>query len=85
MALRSVPPWVFLWGERQHTLIAETAEAVENGAVEIDMLINLGALKSREYNIVKQDIAAVVHTARGNLTKVIIETALLSQEESDRL
>jgi len=70
-----------LGGATTHTKIAETAEAIENGAVEIDMLINLGALKSREYNVVKQDITAVVHTARGNLTKVIIETALLSQEE----
>ncbi|WP_019553895.1 deoxyribose-phosphate aldolase [Propionispira raffinosivorans] len=76
-----VPIGFSLGGATTNTKIAETAEAVENGAVEIDMLINIGALKSREYNVVKQDIAAVVHTARGNLTKVIIETALLSQEE----
>ena len=70
-----------LGGATTHTKVAETAEAIENGAVEIDMLINLGALKSQEYDVVKQDIAAVVKAASGHLTKVIIETALLSKAE----
>lgn len=70
-----------LGGATTHTKVAETAEAIENGAAEIDMLINLGALKSKEYDAVKGDIAAVVKAASGHLTKVIIETALLSKEE----
>lgn len=45
------------------------------------MLVNLGALKSGEYDIVKNDIAEVVKAAQGLTTKVIIETALLTEEE----
>lgn len=59
----------------------ETGEAVENGAEEIDMVINIGALKSGELEWVKQDIAGVVAAAKGKLVKVIIETCLLTDEE----
>lgn len=59
----------------------ETKEAIKNGAEEIDMLVNLGALKSGDYDVVKDDIAAVVRAANGLTTKVIIETALLTDEE----
>lgn len=61
----------------------ETQNAIREGATEIDMVINVGALKSRDYRAVHEDIAAVVSTAHaGNaLVKVIIETALLSDEE----
>jgi len=60
----------------------ETSQAIENGASEIDMVINVGALKSKDYNFVKEDIEAVVNVAQGKaLVKVIIETCLLSDEE----
>jgi deoxyribose-phosphate aldolase len=60
----------------------ETAEAVQNGAEEVDMVINIGALKDRDYDLVLQDIQAVVDAAHPKaLVKVIIETCLLSDEE----
>jgi deoxyribose-phosphate aldolase len=62
----------------------ETRRAVENGAREIDMVINLGALKSGDYEAVKKDIEVVVDVKRshGDITvKVIIETGLLTDEE----
>ncbi len=59
----------------------ETKDAVANGATEIDMVINIGALKSKDYDLVKSDIAAVVAAAGGNTVKVIIETCLLTDEE----
>ncbi|SDD38324.1 deoxyribose-phosphate aldolase [Terribacillus halophilus] len=61
--------------------VEETKAAIEDGASEIDMLINLGALKSRAYDAVYQDIDAVVKAANGLTTKVIIETALLDDTE----
>jgi deoxyribose-phosphate aldolase len=76
-----VPIGFSLGGATTHTKVVETIEALENGACEFDMLINLGALKSKEYDRVKKDIAEVVKAASGKLTKVIIETALLTQEE----
>ncbi len=61
----------------------ETQQAIRDGATEIDMVINVGALKSRDYRAVNEDIAAVVRTAHAAnaLVKVIIETALLNDEE----
>ena len=60
----------------------EAKEAVASGAAEIDMVINIGALKSGFYNLVYQDIKAVVEAASCQaLTKVIIETCLLNTEE----
>jgi deoxyribose-phosphate aldolase len=59
----------------------ETRDAVANGATEIDMVINVGALKSKDYELVKNDIARVVEAANGNTVKVILETALLTDEE----
>jgi len=60
----------------------ETKQAIENGAQEIDMVINIGALKDKKYDVVKDDIKAVVEAAKGKaLVKVIIETCLLTQEE----
>ncbi|WP_455258590.1 deoxyribose-phosphate aldolase [Peptoniphilus asaccharolyticus] len=59
----------------------ETANAVENGADEVDMVINVGFLKSKEYDLVKEDIAEVVKAANGKTVKVIIETCLLTDEE----
>lgn len=59
----------------------ETKDAIENGATEIDMVINIGALKDRQYELVLNDIKAVVKAANGTLVKVIIETSLLTDEE----
>jgi deoxyribose-phosphate aldolase len=60
----------------------ETKNAIENGAKEVDMVINIGALKDKEYDVVKKDIEAVVKAAKGKaLVKVIIETSLLTDEE----
>jgi deoxyribose-phosphate aldolase len=55
--------------------------AVEDGATEIDMVINIGALKDKKYELVEADIKAVVQSAEGNTVKVIIETCLLTDEE----
>ncbi len=60
---------------------AETREAVKLGAAEIDMVVNIGALKSGDYDLVLRDIHAVVVAADGRPVKVILETSKLSQEE----
>jgi len=59
----------------------ETLRAREEGATEFDMVINIGALKSKDFRLVERDIAGVVEAARGHVVKVIIETALLTDEE----
>jgi deoxyribose-phosphate aldolase len=59
----------------------EAAEAVENGAAEIDMVIHVGALKDKREEYVMSDIAAVVKAAAGCPVKVIIETGLLTEDE----
>ncbi|WP_088072357.1 deoxyribose-phosphate aldolase [Gottfriedia luciferensis] len=62
----------------------ETKNAIENGAQEVDMVINIGALKDKDHDAVEQDIAAVVNAAKGKaLVKVIIETSLLTNEEKE--
>jgi len=64
---------------------AETTEAVKNGAEEVDMVINIGALKDKDYDLVYEDIKAVVDAAHPKaLVKVIIETCLLTDEEKVR-
>lgn len=61
---------------------AEVKEVIGCGANEVDMVINVGALKSGELDVVKNDIEAVVDAAKGKaLVKVIIETCLLTDEE----
>ena len=60
----------------------ETTNAIDNGATEVDMVINIGALKDGDDELVELDIRAVVDAAKGRaLTKVIIETCLLNEEE----
>lgn len=59
----------------------EARTAVEDGAREIDMVINLGALKSGDHKFVRDDIRAVVEAARPALVKVIIETSLLNEDQ----
>ncbi len=60
---------------------AETRTAITDGAEEIDMVINIGWLKSGEHDRVYDDIAGVVKAAAGKPVKVILETAMLSREE----
>ncbi len=60
----------------------EAEQAIENGAQEIDMVLNIGALKAKKYDEVKEDIQAVVNSAKGKVVvKVILENCLLSKEE----
>lgn len=60
----------------------ETLEAVNNGAEEVDMVINVGRLKDKDYDYVLKDIKAVVDAAHPKaLVKVIIETCVLTDEE----
>ncbi|MBD8522090.1 MULTISPECIES: deoxyribose-phosphate aldolase [Lysinibacillus] len=60
----------------------EVKDAIANGANEVDMVINIGALKDKNYDLVQADIAAVVEAAKGSaLVKVIIESCLLTDEE----
>ncbi len=60
----------------------ETRDAIANGAQEIDMVVNVGALKAGDDEKVRQDIETVVEAARGKaIVKVILETALLTKEE----
>ena len=59
----------------------EAQEAVKNGADELDMVINLGALKPQDYEAVLQDIKAVRQVCAGHVLKVIIETSQLTDEE----
>ncbi|AJH77844.1 deoxyribose-phosphate aldolase [Heyndrickxia coagulans] len=61
----------------------ETKKAIGDGADEIDMVINIGALKSGNTEAVEADIRAVVEAAQGKLVKVIIETCLLTNEEKE--
>ena len=62
--------------------VFETAEAIENGATEIDMVIHIGALKDKEYLTVLEDIKAVAYACKKKaLLKVIIETCELTDEE----
>jgi deoxyribose-phosphate aldolase len=68
-----------------HTKVQETIEAVSNGAIEVDMVINLGLFASKEYAAVQKDIEAVVTATKQTnpkaTVKVILETCLWSEEE----
>lgn len=63
------------------TKVFETKDAIEKGASEIDMVLAIGKLKSKEFEYVQKDIEAVVAAASGKVVKVILETALLNDEE----
>jgi deoxyribose-phosphate aldolase len=74
-----------LGASTSETKAFETKNAIENGADEVDMVINIGALKDGNDTLVENDIKAVVDAAKGKaLTKVIIETSLLTEEEKVR-
>ena len=59
----------------------EAKDAIANGATEVDMVVNIGMIKSGKWAYVKDDIKAVVDAANGVLVKVIIETCLLTDDE----
>ncbi len=61
--------------------VEEARDAVRNGATEIDMVINIGALKSGYPAYVEQEIAAIVKAVKGTPVKVILETSYLTEEE----
>jgi len=63
--------------------VFETQQAIRDGASEVDMVINVGALKSKDYELVEQDIASIARACHANnaILKVIIEAALLTDEE----
>lgn len=65
--------------------VFETADAIRNGADEIDMVINIGDVKAGEYEKVLAEIRAVKEACDGHLLKVIIETCLLTEEEKIRM
>lgn len=63
----------------------EAKTAIEQGAQEVDMVINIGALKAGEYDIVQKDIEAVREASKGKILKVIIETSYLTDEEKQKV
>lgn len=65
--------------------VFETKDAIENGADEIDMVINIGWVKDKKYEDVKQEIAAVKKACGTKILKVIIETCFLSKEEKIKM
>ncbi|CAM2806114.1 deoxyribose-phosphate aldolase [Streptococcus agalactiae LMG 14747] len=70
-----------LGASTSETKAFETKNAIENGADEIDMVINIGAAKDGNFALVQSDIAAVVEASGDKLVKVIIETCLLTDDE----
>lgn len=60
---------------------AETRDAIDNGADEIDMVINIGDLKAKKYDAVTEEIRSLKHVCGERVLKVIIETCLLTEEE----
>lgn len=63
----------------------ETADAIENGADEIDMVINIGWVKDKRYEDILEEIIQVKEVCKGKTLKVIIETCLLTEEEKIEL
>ena len=63
------------------TKVYETADAVKDGADEIDMVINIGMLKDKKYDAILAEIKAIRAACEGKILKVIIETCLLTDEE----
>ncbi|WP_313260522.1 deoxyribose-phosphate aldolase [Lacrimispora sp.] len=59
----------------------EAAEAVKAGADEVDTVMNIGAMKDKNYDLVRDDIKAVVEASQGKVVKVILENCLLTKEE----
>lgn len=74
-----------LGGNTKDTKAFETMDSINKGADEIDMVINIAALKDKDYQVVKDDIKAVVEAANNRAAvKVIIETSLLNDDEKTK-
>ncbi len=67
------------------TKVFETADAIKNGADEIDMVINVGWLKDKKYNDILDEINAIKDACNGKILKVIIETCLLTDQEKIKM
>ncbi len=67
------------------TKLFETKDAIENGADEIDMVINIGWLKDKKYDDILSEIKSVKIACKGKVLKVIIETCLLTEEEKIKM
>ena len=67
------------------TKVFETADAIANGADEIDMVINIGDLKDGRYDVILDEINAIKAACDGKILKVIIETCLLTDEEKIKM
>ena len=67
------------------TKVFETEDALSNGADEIDMVINIGMLKAKEYEYILDEIRAVKKACGSHILKVIIETCLLTEEEKIKM
>ncbi len=65
--------------------VFETADAVKNGADEIDMVINIGWLKDKRYDLILNEIKAIKEACDGKILKVIIETCLLTDDEKKQM
>ncbi len=65
----------------KETKVYEAIDAVEKGATEIDMVINIAALKNKDYDYVKEEIEEIRDVIDGKVLKVIIETCLLTSDE----
>ena len=65
--------------------VFETKDAIANGADEIDMVINVGDLKDKRYDVIEGEIRAVREACGGRILKVIIETCLLTEEEKIKM
>jgi len=70
-----------LGGVSPEMKFAETRFVIHQGAEEIDMVLNVGALKDGNLDLIKKEIGEVVNAADGNCVKIIIETCLLTDEE----
>lgn len=67
------------------TKVFETKDGIKNGADEIDMVINIGKLKSKDYDYILNEINAIKEACDGRILKVIIETCLLTDEEKIKM
>lgn len=67
------------------TKVFETKDAIENGADEIDMVINIGDLKNKKYEKIKEEIQKIKKACDDKILKVIIETALLEEDEKIKM
>ncbi len=67
------------------TKVFETKDAINNGADEIDMVINIGMLKAKNYDYVSDEIESIKEACKSHILKVIIETCLLTEEEKVKM